>query len=278
MQQRAAAASAKIQVVPLRGNVSALLGSGGNIAVLTGPDGKIVVDSGYSSSQPQIAAALAGLGAQPLKTLINTHWHFDHTDGNAWMHSAGATILAHSKTLDRLSTVQTIAAFNATFPPAPRAAWPTEIFDQDKTLKVNGETLALLHYAPAHTDTDLWVHFTSSDVLHVGDTWFNGYYPFIDYSTGGSIDGMIAATEKNLAHVGKDTRIVPGHGPIGDKAALIEFRDMLAGVRDKVAALKRQGRTLAEVEAAKPTAAYDERWGGKAKAPGAFVGLVYQGV
>jgi glyoxylase-like metal-dependent hydrolase (beta-lactamase superfamily II) len=194
------------------------------------------------------------------------------------MHSVGATIIAHENTRTRLSTKQTIAAFNATLPPLPASAVPTKTFATRESLKLNGATLALAHYAPAHTDTDISIYFTEADVLHAGDTWFNGFYPFIDYSTGGSINGMIAAADHTLGVVNAKTIIIPGHGPVGDKAQLTQYRDVLVYARDSVAALKKQGKTLEEVVAAKPTAKYDATWGaGFMNAP-TFLGLVYQGV
>ncbi len=277
-QGRAAGATAKITTQPLRGGVSALMGSGGNIAVLPGKDGKVIIDSGYATSQPQITEALNAISGDPVKHLINTHWHFDHTDGNEWMHSIGATIVAHENTKTRLSTTQTIAAFHATLPPSPAGAVPTKTFATKETLKLNGATLELAHYAPAHTDTDISIHFTEADVLHAGDTWFNGFYPFIDYSSKGSIGGMIEAAEHTLSVAGPKTIIIPGHGPIGDKAQLAQYRDVLVFARDSVAAMKKQGKTLEDVVAAKPTAKYDARWGaGFMNAP-TFLGLVYQGV
>jgi glyoxylase-like metal-dependent hydrolase (beta-lactamase superfamily II) len=273
-QARVKNANNKITTTPLRRNVSALLGAGGNIAVLTAKEGKLVVDSGYSSCQPQLTAALAAINADPIRVLINTHWHFDHTDGNEWMHSAGADIWAHENTRYRMSTTQHIAAFDATIPPAPIGALPTTLFNSYRTLSDTVNTLKLTYYEPAHTDTDISVHFTEADILHCGDTWFNGFYPFIDYSTGGSINGMIRATESNLAIAGADTIIIPGHGPIGNKTQLAGFHEMLVNVRDNVAKLKQQGKSLDETIAAKPTAAYDEKWGKSA----AFIGYVYQGV
>jgi glyoxylase-like metal-dependent hydrolase (beta-lactamase superfamily II) len=276
-QMRAAGASAKITVVPARRNISVLMGSGGNIAVLPGKDGKLLVDSGLSTSQSQIAQALNGLSADPLKHLIDTHWHFDHTDGNQWMHAAGATILAHENTKKRLSTPQVIAAFNAMFPPSPAGAIPPLVFAASDTLHANGETIELTHYAPAHTDTDISVHFVEADVLHVGDTWFNGFYPFIDYSSGGNIDGMIKATVSNLDKATAKTILIPGHGPVGDKAQLTEYHAMLTGVREKVAKLKQSGKTVEEAIAEKPTAPYDAKWGGGLIGGGVFTRLVYQG-
>jgi glyoxylase-like metal-dependent hydrolase (beta-lactamase superfamily II) len=277
-QSHAANANNKITTTTLRRNVSVLSGAGGNIAVLTAKEGKLIVDSGYSSCQPQLTAALAALNADPTRVLINTHWHLDHTDGNEWMHAAGATIWAHENTRYRLTSTQHIALFNATFPPAPVGALPTILVNTSRTISDSISTLNLNHYEPAHTDTDLSVHFTEADILHCGDTWFNGFYPFIDYSTGGNINGMIAATAQNLALATDTTMLIPGHGPVGNKAQLTEFHDMLMGVRDKVGALKKQGLTLEATTAAKPTAPYDAKFGAGFMKPDVFVTLVYAGV
>jgi glyoxylase-like metal-dependent hydrolase (beta-lactamase superfamily II) len=272
---RAANANNKITATPLRRNVTFLGGAGGNIAVLTAKDGKLLVDSGYASCQPQLSAALTAINSDPIQVLINTHWHFDHTDGNEWMHSAGATIWAHENTRYRMSSTQNIVAYNAVILPAPIGALATILLNTYRHLSDGTNTLKLTHYEPAHTDTDLSVHFTEANILHCGDTFWNGFYPFIDYSSGGNINGMISATEQNLATAAPDTIVIPGHGPLGNKAQLTEFRDMLVGSRDNIAKLKTEGKTLDETIAAKPTAAYDEKWG---KKPGAFIGYVYQGV
>jgi glyoxylase-like metal-dependent hydrolase (beta-lactamase superfamily II) len=272
---RAVNANNKITATPLRCNVTFLGGAGGNIAVLTTKEGKLLVDSGYASCQPQLTAALSAINADPIQVLINTHWHFDHTDGNEWMHTAGATIWAHENTRYRMSSTQNIVAYKALIPPSPTGALPTILFNSYRTLSDGTNTLKLTHYEPAHTDTDLSVHFTEANILHCGDTFWNGFYPFVDYSSGGNINGMITATEQNLATATADTIIIPGHGPLGNKAQLTEFRDMLVGSRDAIAKLKKEGKSLDETVAAKPTAAYDEKWG---KKPAAFIGYVYQGV
>src|SRR5215470_123808 len=256
---RKAAATGKINIHNLRGNVSVLEGSGGNITVLTGRDGKVLVDAGIS--RPQVEDALASLSDEPVRHLINTHWHFDHTDGNEWLHSAGAEITAHENTRRHLSESTRVEDWNFTFPPAPSGALPTKVLTNDETLHLNGTTLALKYYPPAHTDSDISIEFTDAEIIHVADTFWNGHYPFIDYSTGGSVDGMIRAAEANVATVTDKTIVIPGHGPIGNKAQLIEFRDMLLTIREKVAALKKQGRSRDEVVAARPTADYDPKWG-----------------
>lgn len=275
---RDAAATAKINVTKLRGNVSMLEGSGGNIAVLTGRDGKLLVDAGITASRPRITEALASLSNDPVKHLINSHWHFDHTDGNEWLHSIGAEITAHENTRKHLSVTTRVEDWNFTFPPAPSGALPTKLFDSEQTLHLNGSTIALKKYSPAHTDSDISVEFTDADIVHVADTFWNGHFPFIDYSTGGSIDGMIRAAETNVAKVTDKTIVIPGHGPIGNKSQLTEFRDMLVSVREKVADLKNQGKSLDEVVAAKPTANYDAKWGGFVIDGNFFTKLVYAGV
>jgi glyoxylase-like metal-dependent hydrolase (beta-lactamase superfamily II) len=275
---RNAAATAKINVTKLRSNVSVLEGSGGNIVVLTGRDGKVLVDAGITASRSQITEALATLSNDPVKHLINTHWHFDHTDGNEWLHSIGAEITAHENTRKHLSVTTRVEDWNFTFPPAPAAALPTKLFNSEQTLHLNGATLALNYYPPAHTDSDISVHFTDADIIHVADTLWNGHFPFIDYSTGGSIDGMIRAAEENVATATDETIVIPGHGPIGNKSHLIEFRDMLVAVREKIAVLKKHGKSRDEVVAAKPTADYDAKWGGFVINGDFFAKLVYAGV
>jgi glyoxylase-like metal-dependent hydrolase (beta-lactamase superfamily II) len=273
---RGAAATAEVSVKKLRGNVSLLEGNGGNISVLTGGDGKLLVDSGIT--RPGVEKALASLGPDPVKHLINTHWHFDHTDGNEWLHSMGAQITAHENTLKHLAKTTRVDGWDFTFPPAPEGALPTRVFDKELKFELNGEKLALKAYEPAHTDSDISVHFGNADVLHVADTWWNGYFPFIDANTGGSIDGMLQATESNLARVTDTTVIIPGHGPVGNRAQLVEFRDMVATVRERVAGLKKQGLSAEEVVASKPTAAYDAKWGGFVIDGATFTRLVYAGV
>ena len=241
-------------------------------------DGKLLIDAGFAGARPQIADALAGISSDPIKRLINTHWHFDHIDGNEWLHSAGATILAHENTRKHLSVNTRVEGWDFTFMASPSGAIPSEVFTTERTVELNGEKIALKHYAPAHTDSDIDVHFTHADIIHIGDTFWNGYYPFIDYSTAGSIDGMIQATKANLAKIMNDTIVVPGHGPIGDKSQLIFYRDLLVGTRDKVATLKKQGRSLEEIVAMRPTTAWDDKWGGGFMSPRMFTGLVFEGV
>ena len=272
------AATAKVTVQALRRNISVLLGAGGNIAVLTGPDGKLLVDAEIVTARLKVSAALASINADPIKQLINTHWHFDHTGGNEWLHEAGASILAQENTRNHLSKETRVEGWKHTFPAAPAGAFPSTVFKEDQTLHANGSTLILKHYSPAHTDSDISVHFVEADIFHVGDTFWNRYYPFIYYSTGGSIDGMIQATQANVAKVTDTMIVIPGHGAIGDKSQLAFYRDLLVGTRDKVAALKKQGKSLNEIIAARPTAATDAEWGDGFRTPKDFIGDVFQGV
>jgi glyoxylase-like metal-dependent hydrolase (beta-lactamase superfamily II) len=272
------AATAKITVQALRRNISVLLGAGGNIAVLSGPDGKLLVDGEIITSRPNVAAALTSINADPIKQLINTHWHFDHTGGNAWLHEAGASILAQENTRKHLLVDTRVEGWQYTFPAMPAGAIPSTVFKEDYTLHANGSTLVLKHYLPAHTDSDISVHFAEADIFHAGDTFWNRNYPFIDYSTGGSIDGQIRAADANIAKVTEKMIVIPGHGAVGGKADLILFRDVLVEIREKVAVLKKQGRSLEEVIAAKPSARTDGEWGQGFMDPHRFLTLVYQGV
>jgi len=269
---------AKINVHPIRRNISVLEGSGGNIAVLIGKEGKLLIDSGFTVSKTRLVEALNNLSSDPITQLINSHWHIDHTDGNSWVHSAGATITAHLNTKKHLSTSTRVEGWQYTFPPSPAGALPTTIFDDEHHAHHNDTNIALKYYGPAHTDSDISVLFEEADVIHVGDTLWNGIYPFIDYSTGGSIDGMIRAAERNLRVTTDKTVVIPGHGPVANKASLTAFRDMLSTIRNNVAALKKQGKSLSETIAARPTAAYDAKWGQFLITPAFFVTLVYSGV
>jgi glyoxylase-like metal-dependent hydrolase (beta-lactamase superfamily II) len=272
------AARSPITVHRLRGGVVMLEGSGGNIGVLVEPTGKLMVDAGIAVSEDKIKAALGGLGPAPLRKVILTHWHWDHGDGSAWVRRAGATLLADPNAIARLKRTTRIAEWGHTFQPVATADLPNEPVPEDRTMRFGAETVMIRHYRPGHTDGDLSVYFRRADVLQTGDTFWNGVYPFIDYVGGGGIDGAIEAANQNLRLAGKGTIVIPGHGPVGDHAALVAFRDMLVEVRGRVAALKAQGKSLAEVQAARPTAALDGRWGRSVIDGRLFTALVYRGV
>jgi glyoxylase-like metal-dependent hydrolase (beta-lactamase superfamily II) len=263
----------------LRNNISVLEGSGGTVAALSGPDGKVLVDAGIAVSRPQLMKSLMALGAEPISHLINTHWHFDHTDGNTWLNAAGAKIIAQENTRKYLSQVQRVDDWDYNFLALPEGGIPSQVFADELNLKLNGVTIALKHYGSAHTDSDISVTFAEANVVHLADTFWNGVYPFIDYSTGGSIDGMIAASDRNLATTAEDTLIIAGHGKaVGTKADLREFREMLVAIREKVATLKKQGRSRDDTVAARPTAAFDAKFGNFVVDPKFFTRLVFDGV
>ncbi len=276
---RGAAAKADITTHKLRGSVFVLEGSGGNIAVFAGKQGKVMIDAGITATRAKIEKALSAIGNQPVTYLVNTHWHFDHADGNEWVHAAGAKIVAHDNTKKRLMQTQRVEDWDFSFPPSPAGAIPSETFSTDQRVEYEGCRLNLVCYEAAHTDSDVGVHFTDQNILHTGDTYWNGIYPFIDYSTGGSIDGKIAACAKSLSMADDKTIVIPGHGaPVSNKSELKAFHDMLVSVRDKVAKLKKKGMSVGEVAAARPTAEFDKHWGQFVITPGLFAELVYEGV
>ncbi|MGA2568905.1 MAG: MBL fold metallo-hydrolase [Terracidiphilus sp.] len=270
-------ANVPIRTTQLYDNVYLLQGAGGNMVLETGADGCLLIDASFAPAVPRIRAAIAAVApAAAGGLLINTHWHGDHTGGNEGMHEAGFTIVAHRNTRERLSTEQAMRLFHRTVPPSPPGALPTICMDQSLAIWRNGDSIELAHFEPAHTDTDISIRFQKADVLHVGDVWFNGGYPFIDEGTGGTIGGMIRASDKALATASASTKIVPGHGPLGNKADLEKYRDMLAAIRDKVAALKAAGSSEEEAIAKKPTAAFDDAVGKGFMSADMFAGIVYR--
>ena len=272
-QRRAQMGAVPIATTKLGDNLVMLSGPGGNVVVLYGADGKVVVDSFVRPAWPKLKSVLDGLNRAPVATLINTHWHFDHTDNNASFHTAGATILAHDNTKKRLSEPHDLLGMH--FDPSPADALPNGTFADRRLVQANKEQVAMFYIPPAHTDTDIAVQFRHANVLHLGDVFFNGFYPFIDASTGGNIDGMVVGAERATKLVDSSTKVVPGHGPLGDRAALDRYRTMLSSVREKVFTMKKGGKSLQEVQAAKPTADFDATWGKGMMSANDFVALVF---
>ena len=247
----------EIRVEKLAPGVAVLFGAGGNIGVSYGEDGNVIVDDQYAPLTDKIVAAIGTLDPDPVRFVVNTHWHGDHTGGNENFGKSGAVIVAHDNVRQRMSSEQVIRAFNMTVPPSPKAALPVVTFGNGATLHLNGDTLHLLHAANAHTDGDTLVHWMKGDVLHMGDTFFHREtFPFLDIGSGGSIGGLIAAADKGLELAGPNTRIIPGHGPLATRADLTAYRDMLVDIRGKVAAGLSAGRTLAQIQADKPAGRY----------------------
>jgi glyoxylase-like metal-dependent hydrolase (beta-lactamase superfamily II) len=273
------AAASPVTIFRLRGGVALLQGSGGNIAVLTTKNARLLVDAGLTVSRPQVMTALEALGPQPITHLVNTHWHFDHADGNEWVHHQGAIITAHVKTSKHLSSTQPVTDWDHIFRPSAQAAIPTDSFEGEKTLSIERNTIVLDSYGSAHTDGDISANIVEADILHCGDTFWNGHYPFIDYSTGGSLDGMIRAADHNLARSTNKTIIIPGHGhPISNRRQLLAYRDLLREAQDRIGRLKNRGLPLQEVIKARPTSAYDAQWGSFVVSPQLFTHLIYEGV
>jgi cyclase len=262
--------AAPIKTQKLADNVTMFSGPGGSVVALNGPDGKFVVDTFVAPAWPRLKEALDGLDNAPVKCVIDTHWHFDHTDNNAPLHATGATVLAHENTKRRMAEPHDLpvlyrgpdgALAGLHFDPTPAEALPQQTFRDRYKLQANGESLTLQHVPPAHTDTDIYVHFETSNVIQMGDLFFNWMYPYIDPGTGGKIAGNIAACDKILSIADNSTKIVPGHGPLGDKADLTKFRDMLATSRDRVEKLKSAGKSARAAVAENPFADLDPVWG-----------------
>jgi cyclase len=260
----------------LRGGVYMLTGAGGNIGVSSGGDGTFLVDDQFAPLTAKITAAVAAISAQPIKFVVNTHWHGDHTGGNENVGKAGALIVAHQNVRRRMSTEQFNAMFNSRTPPSAPGALPVVTFTDTVTFHLNGDDVVVFHVAPAHTDGDALVYFTKADVIHMGDTYFATGYPYIDVSSGGDVNGVIGAADRALALCGPQTIVIPGHGPVSNCAGLREYRNMLVVARDRVRADMGKGRTLDQLKAAGITPELDAKWGnGFIRAP-MFVELIYR--
>jgi cyclase len=265
----------EVRSTPLRENLHLLTGAGGNMVASTGVDGTFLVDDQYAPLNEKIVATLSKIGRLPLRFVINTHWHGDHTGGNEAFGKSGAVIVAHANVRKRMSSEQFIAAFDRKVEPSPSAALPVVTFTESIALHLNGDDVEVIHVENAHTDGDALVRFRNANVLHMGDTWFNGAYPFIDLSSGGSIDGFLRALDLGLKLSDGETVIVPGHGAVSDRATLQTYRDMLQAARARIAALKASGKSKEATIAAKPTAQWDAVYGNGFIKPDKFIGFVY---
>ena len=263
----------EIRTVALRGGTHLLTGAGGNVLASVGTDGVFLIDDQYAPLTDRIVAALAKLSDQPPRFVINTHWHGDHSGGNENLGKAGAVIVAHDNVRKRMRAGQMLRGERV--PPASFDALPVLTFASDVSLHLNGDAAHVWHVAHAHTDGDSLVKFEQANVLHMGDIYFNGLYPFIDAESGGSIGGVLAAIDRGLALSDAETLVVPGHGPVSNRAELAAYGAMLKGYRDRIAALKHAGKSLAEVVATKPTEATDEALGKAFIKPDELVTAIY---
>jgi len=265
----------RVTVQPVAGRVHVLFGSGGNMALLAGDDGAILVDDQYAPLSEKIRAAAATVSNKPVRFVVNTHLHGDHTGGNENFGASGAVIVAHDNVRSRLSVEQFNARVNRRTPPAPRGALPVVTFTESITMHLNDDSVRVVHLPPAHTDGDAYIHFVKANVIHMGDVFNNGGYPLVDISSGGSIDGFVTAFDAVLAVADDRTKIIPGHGPVATRADLLAYRQMVATVRDRILALVRQGKSLTEAASARPTAEFDAKWGKGFVNSDFFLDLVY---
>jgi glyoxylase-like metal-dependent hydrolase (beta-lactamase superfamily II) len=268
--------SVLVRAEPAGRGVHMLTGRGGNIALAVGDEFAFLVDDQYAPLTPKILAAVRGVTDKPVRFLVNTHWHGDHAGGNENMAKAGVLLVAHDNVRTRMSTEQFTELFNRRSPPSPRGALPVVTFVESVTFHLGSETVHVVHVPPAHTDGDAIVHFVQANTIHMGDTYFKDAYPFVDLSSGGSFEGVIRAADVALGYANDSTRIIPGHGALANRADLKKYRDVLVQVRDRVAALIRQGKTKEQVIAAIPTAEWDATWGAGFMKPDVFLGIVYQ--
>ncbi|MEM7413163.1 MAG: MBL fold metallo-hydrolase [Myxococcota bacterium] len=252
-------ATVEIRTLPVADGVHMLIGRGGNIGVSTGADGVLLVDDQFAPLTPKIRAAVEALGGGAPRFLLNTHWHFDHTGGNQNFAGMGATILAHDNVRARMSQLQRIRGRE--IPASPPDALPVVTFGHDVTLHWNGDEIHALHLSAAHTDGDAVVHFRRANVIHTGDLFFAGGFPFIDLESGGSIDGLIAGLEAVLALTNPRTSIIPGHGPLSKAADLKEYAAMLQDAKNRVEAAYNKMQDVEAAVAASPLAELAPRWG-----------------
>jgi len=269
----------EIRTTEVSEGVYALQGEGGNLGLIVGENGAFLVDDQYAPLTDKIIAAVAEVTDQPIRFVFNTHWHGDHTGGNENMDEAGALIVAHDNVRKRMSAGQFMEFFDSEVPPAAPGALPVVTFNDRVSFHIGGHTVHAIHIPSAHTDGDAIVHIEEADVIHTGDIVFYGLYPFIDYGSGGSLAGMVAATDRMLEMAGEDTAIITGHGgPVVDRSQLQQYRDMLAAVHKRLISLIVQGKTLEEVQAESITADFDADWGQGFIGPERWVELNYTGM
>jgi cyclase len=266
----------QIKTIKVKPGIHMLLGQGGNIGVFSGEDGVFMIDDQYAPLTDKIKTAIAGITPDPIRFLINTHWHMDHTGGNENIGNAVTIIIAHENVRERLSSDQVLSAMNRTVPALSKKGLPIITFTRDIAFHLNGQRLSVFHVERSHTDGDVVIHFNDANVIHMGDVHFAGMYPFIDIEHGGSITGMIAAVNRILELADDNTRIIPGHGQLTNKKGLIAYRDMLTGISNIIQAKIKAGKTLAHIIETKPTGNFDKEWGKGFIAPDMFATIVYQ--
>ena len=255
-------------------SVYMLEGEGGNIGVSVGEDGVFLIDDQFAPLTQKIVDAVKAISDKPIRFVINTHYHFDHTGGNENLGKAGVVIIAHDNVYKRMSAGGVIKLLKRSDPPAPRAALPVVTFSDTATLHLNGDDVTAHKIPPAHTDGDVFVQFRKANVVHTGDVFAAYRYPFIDVESGGSVKGIVRAMDILLKMLDDNTTVIPGHGALSKKQDVLAYRKMMQTVGDRVEKLVKSGKTLEQVVAAKPLREFDEQWG-KYRKTDAFVELVY---
>jgi len=253
--------SVKIETIKVAEGIYMLMGKGGNIGVSVGEDGVFMIDDQFAPLSKKIKQAIAKISDKSIRFIINTHWHFDHTGGSENFGKEGVVIIAHDNVRERMTKDNFIEAFNKKVPASPKVALPVITFNDAVNFHLNEQEIHVVHQSNAHTDGDSIVFFKTANVIHMGDIFFNGLYPFIDASSNGSVKGIIRTVDQVLAMVDDQTKIIPGHGPLGDKKALQKYRDMLVTVSSRMQKLIKEGKSLEQIVAMKPNADIDVAWG-----------------
>ena len=251
----------KINAIPVSDNIYMLTGQGGNIGLFLGEDGTFIIDDQFAPLTEKILAAIKSVGGDTPRFLINTHFHGDHTGGNENLGNAGTLIVSHDKVRERLVAGSYIKEFGMNSPPANKAALPVLTFSEDMHFHINGDSVNAVHVPSAHTDGDSIIYFKKANVVHAGDIFFNGFYPFIDAANGGSLRGTIAAVDAMLAATDSKSKIIPGHGPLADKAQLQAYRDMLSIAYARLLKLKNDGVSVEDAVIQDPLSDLEAQWG-----------------
>jgi glyoxylase-like metal-dependent hydrolase (beta-lactamase superfamily II) len=252
------------EIAAVKDGIHVIMGKGGNIGVSSGPDGVFMIDDQFAPATEAILGKIKSVTDQPVRFLLNTHHHRDHTGGNENLGKAGVLIFAHDNVRARLLATD-----------APASSLPVVTFNDTTTFNMNGQTIHVFHTQAAHTDGDAMIQFREANVIHMGDTFFNGFYPFIDSKSGGSVEGVFAAIDKVLSLADANTVIIPGHGPIGDRDDLMAYRDMLTKAKSSITPLIADGKSVEDIVVAKPTAEFDAGWGGGFLNPERFIRVMH---
>ncbi len=268
-------ADVQINTIKVANGIHMLMGKGGNIGVSSGSDGVFLIDDQFAPLTEKIKAAVTKINPGPIRFVLNTHWHFDHVGGNENFGELGAIIVAHENVRKRLSSDQMVEFFQKKVPATPKTGLPVVTFTRDLTFHLNDETIEVFHVQNAHTDGDAVVFFRKANVVHTGDIYFSGIYPFIDTGANGSVDGVINAANIILEMIDDNTKIIPGHGPLSTKAEFRAYVNMLVTLRGAVGSGIAAGKSLEEIQKSKPSKDFDAKWGGGFLSPDKFIQLLY---